>query len=177
MSKLLGFAYTDGPTLTAAAAASCLPTYALPQLPAGFFALGRMLRITAAGRISSVVTTPGTARFDIRLGGTVVFDTGAQALNAAALTNAPWMLDILLTCRAVGSGTLANLIGVSRWNSTDTAGEHGHGSAFVLPAGAPAVGSGFSSVAALSMDMFFTQTVATGSMTLHQFAVEQLDDF
>lgn len=173
MSKLLAFAYTDGPALTAAAAASCLPTYALPTLPAGFFALGRQLRITAAGRLSSVVTTPGTARWDIRLGGTVVFDTGAQALNPAAQTNVPWWLEILLTCRAVGSGTLANLMGVANLTTPDLA----SGTAVVLPSSAPAVGGGFNSAAALALDMFFTQTVATGSMTLHQFAVEQMDDF
>jgi hypothetical protein len=177
MSKLLGFAYTDGPALTAAAAASCLPTYALPQLPAGYFAQGRMLRITAAGRITSAVTTPGTARFDVRLGGTVVFDTGAQALNTTAQTNVPWWLEILLTCRNVGSGTSTNFMGVSRWNSTDTASDHGHGSAMVLPTSAPAVGNGVNVQSALPLDLFFTQTVATGSLTLHQFAVEQLDDF
>ena len=41
---------------------------------------------------------------------------------------------------------------------------------------APAVGSGFNSTSALTLDLFFTQTVATGSLTCHQYAVEQMDD-
>lgn len=58
MAKLIVSSYTDGSALTAAAAASMIPTYAVITLPAGYFVLGRMLRITASGRISNVVTTP-----------------------------------------------------------------------------------------------------------------------
>jgi hypothetical protein len=39
---------------------------------------------------------------------------------------------------------------------------------------APVVGSGFNSQSALTLDFFFTQTVATGSMTVHQFIIEQM---
>jgi len=60
-------ALADGPTLTAAAAASCIPTAAKITLPNNFLQVGRMLKVTLYGRISCVVTTPGTARFDLRL--------------------------------------------------------------------------------------------------------------
>lgn len=39
---------------------------------------------------------------------------------------------------------------------------------------APVVGTGFNSQSALTLDFFFTQTVATGSMIVHQFCIEQL---
>lgn len=178
--QVITSSYTDGPTLTAAAAASFVPTYVPTTLPASYWQIGRMWRIRATGRISCVVTTPGTARYDMRLGGTVVFDTLAMPLNIVAKTNVPWLLDVILTCRAVGSGTSANLIGQGHWlseasiNTAVPATGPGPGGQNVPYNTAPVVGSGFNSQSALTLDFFFTQTVATGSMTCHQLLVEQL---
>lgn len=101
----------DGSALSAAAAATALPPAALFTLPANFFNyIGKQLLVRASGRISSVITTPGTARFDVRLGGTVVFDSLAILLDTvAAHTNVGWYLEILLTCRGIGSA--ATLMG------------------------------------------------------------------
>ena len=78
----------DGPTLTTAAAASCLPPVARYTLTNGFFdRSGKQLRITASGRISCAAGAPGTARYDVRLGATVVFDSQPMSLNAAGKTN------------------------------------------------------------------------------------------
>src|SRR5579872_7235085 len=107
----------DGPTLTAAAAASCIPTAAKMTLPNNWFLIGRTLRIQMQGRISCVVTTPGTARFDVRLGGTVIFDTGALNLNVVAKTNVPFWLEIELQCRSIGPGTNATLFGFATFTS------------------------------------------------------------
>lgn len=178
----VAMAQVDGPTLTAAAAATCLPTAAKVTLPNGFFDRpGKQLRITASGRISCVVTTPGTARYDIRLGASaiVAFDSQAIPLNIVAKTNVGWWLEILLTCRTVGSTTTATLMGQGFWTSeasvgAATAATSAPGS-FMLPYNAaPAVGNGFDSTSALALDMFFTQTVATGSMTLHQYLAEEI---
>src|SRR5437870_2852464 len=84
----------DGPTLTSAAAASCIPTPARIILPNNYFEVGKAVKIILMSRISCVVTTPGTARFDVRLGpsGTiVVFDTGALNLNVVAKTTVPFL--------------------------------------------------------------------------------------
>lgn len=172
--------YTDGAALTAAAAASCLPTYVPTTLPAGYWQVGRMWRLTASGRISCAVTTPGTARWDLRLGGVVAFDTTAMPLNIVAKVNVPWYLIVMLTCRAVGSGTSANLMGQGTWLSEASVATMlpsvgpGPGGQTVPYNIAPAVGTGFNSQSALTLDFFFTQTVATGSMTVHQFIIEQL---
>lgn len=162
-----------GAALTAAAAASMLETRALYTVPPNFFERGKKIRIEAQGRISVVVTTPGTARFDIRLGGTVVFDTAALNLNVVAKTNVPWWLTIDCTCRAAGNGTLANLMGVARFQSeavvgaaANTAGGNG---SLLAPVGAPTVGAGFNSTISQLLDVFFTQTVATGSLTCEQY--------
>lgn len=173
---------TDGPTLTAAAAASCIPTASRIILPNNFFYIGRMLKISLHGRISCAVTTPGTARYDVRMGpsGTiVVFDTGALNLNVVAKTTVPWWLEVWLTCRAVGSGTATNFMGVGCFSSEAVVGAPlptvgGNGS-LLCPVGTPAVGTGFDNTAANAIDLFFTQTVATGSMTVHSYRIDVLN--
>ena len=177
--QVIASSYTDGPALTAAAAASCVPTYFPPTLPAGYWQIGRIWRVTLTGRISVAVTTPGTLRWDVRLGGVVAADTLAVLGNIVAKTNVGFYLEGLLTCRAVGSGTSANIL--NQWRLTTEAiintavPTTGPGGGYALPWNtAPVVGTGFNSQSALTLDVFFTQTVATGSMTVHQAIIEQL---
>lgn len=172
----------DGPTLTAAAAASCIPTPSRIILPNNYFTIGKRLRMRMNGRISCVVTTPGTARFDLRTGpsGTIVaWDSGALNLNIVAKTNVPWWLEVDLTCRAVGTGTSTTLFGIGNFQSeavigspANTAGSNG---ALLCPVGAPAVGTGFDVTAANAIDVFFTQTVGTGSLTVHNYELFELN--
>ena len=173
---VIGFA--DGPTLTAAAAASCIPVASRLILPNNFWTIGKQLKLRLAGRISCAVTTPGTARFDVRTGpaGTIVaFDSGALNLNVVAKTTVPFNFDLDLTCRAVGTGTGTLLFGMGRFTSeavvgagASTAGGNG---VLLCPVTAPAVGTGFDNTAANAIDLFFTQTVATGSLTVHQYEI------
>lgn len=169
----------DGPTLTAAAAASAIPVYARITLPQCYFSIGKILRITAHGRISCAVTTPGTARWDVRLGGTAVFDTAALNLNVVAKTTVPWWLEILLTCRAVGNVALTTFMGCAQFQSEAVVGSPlpsaGGNGTLLAPVGAPAVGTGVDGTSALTFDTFFTQTVASGSMTMHQYLVQSLN--
>ena len=141
-----------------------------------------MLKVVLHGRISCVATTPGTARFDVRLGpsGTIVaFDTGALNLNTTAKTTVPWLLEIWLTCRSVGSGTGTTLFGISQFTSEATVGSAAAGAGgtggILAPVGTPAVGAGFDNTAANALDVFFTQTVATGSLTVHGYRVDALN--
>jgi hypothetical protein len=169
----------DGSALTAAAAATCIPAAAKYTFPANYFSIGKQLLIKAHGRISSVITTPGTARYDLRLGGTVVFDSLAILLDTAAgATNVNWYLEMLLTCRAIGAA--ANFMGAGTWTAYNILGTPATPPKGSLTANlpwnsAPAVGSNVDSTTSLQLDMFFTQTVATGSMTLHQYSVWSLN--
>jgi hypothetical protein len=169
----------DGAALTAAAAATMLPAAAKYTLPPNFFQIGRQLLIRASGRITSVITTPGTARFDIRFGGTVVFDSLAVLLDSvAAHTNVGWYLEILLTCRVLGA--TANLMGQGIWTCEDILGTpatspKGAITAILPWASAPAVGSNFDSTVSQQVDAFFTQTAASGSMTCHQYSLIALN--
>ena len=169
----------DGPTLTAAAAATCLPVTAKYTFPPNSISLGSCFRVMLAGRISCVVTTPGTARLDLRLGGTVIFDTGALNLNATAKTTVPFWAEILLTCRATGSA--GNFMGMARIQSealiggaASTAGTNTSLLSAVSsgPGSAPAVGGSVDLTVLNTFDCYFTQTVATGSFTAHQFLLE-----
>lgn len=168
----------DGPVLTAAAAATCLPSQAIALLPANYFYPGKKLQIVASGRISSVITTPGTARFDVRIGGTAVFDSQAILLDTvAAHTNVGWRLVVDLTCRAAGSGSSTTFIGQGTWACEDILGVPAPAPKGVLTAilpwnAAPAVGGGINNNQANALDLFFTQTAATGSMTLHEFSAQ-----
>jgi len=166
----------DGSALVAAAAASAIPAAAKFTLPTNYFdTIGKKLRIRATGRISSLITTPGTARFDVRFGATVVFDGLAVLLDTVAgHTNVGWILDIELTCRAIGA--TGNLMGQGLWTCEDILGVPATAPKGVLSAilpwnSAPAVGNNFDTTATQQIDLFFTQTVATGSMTVHQYEV------
>jgi hypothetical protein len=173
---------TDGPTLTGAARASCIPTANRIVLPNNFFYIGRAIKVVMSGRISCAVTTPGTARFDICMGSagtTVVFDTLALNLNIVAKTTVPWALEVLLVCRAVGTGTSTTFFPRGQFTSEAVIGSPlpaagGNGS-LLVPVAAPAVGAGMDNTAASALDVFFTQTVATGSMTVHNYQVDVLN--
>ena len=180
--ELLTSASTDGPTLTAAARASCIPVANRIVLPNNFFYVGKTLRINMSGRISCVVATPGTARFDIALGAagtTIVFDTLALNLNVVAKVTVPWWLEIILVCRAVGTGTSTTFFPTAKFVSEAVVGSPlpaaGGNGALLVPTGTPAVGAGMDNTAASALDVFFTQTVATGSLTVHNYLVGALN--
>lgn len=170
-----------GSTLTSAAAASALPAQAKFTLPANFVdTVGKGLHIQASGIISTVITTPGTARFDVRMGGTVIWDSLAIALDtAAAHTTVGWLLDIWLTARAVGSS--GNFYGQGVWTCECVAGFAGSAPKGVAPAvlpwnqDPPTIPNNIDTTAAQQIDLFFTQTVSTGSFTLQQFFLESLN--
>lgn len=176
----------DGTALTAAARASLIQgataTRAKYTFPPNFFEPNKIIRALLTGRISCVVTTPGTARFDFSLGGSViVFDSLAINLNIVAKTNVHWALDCTLICQASGGGTTATLFpGECFFTSEAVVGSPlptagGSGTVLLPYNTAPVVGTGFDSTVSQSIEPFFTQTVATGSIQLHTLSYEALN--
>jgi len=169
----------DGAALTAAAAASMIPAAAKFTLPPNWCQIGRQIHIRAAGKISSVITTPGTARFDIRFGATVVFDGLAALLDSvAAHADVGWWLEIILTVRVIG--TSAALMGHGIFITEDLLGVPATAPKGVLVAmlpwnATPANGNTFDSTVSQVIDAFFTQTAATGSLTCQQYSVALLN--
>lgn len=172
----------DGTTLTAAAAATALPAAAKWTLPAGYFDfIGKMLEINLWGRLSTAAVTPGTWRLDVRFGATVVFDSLAGAFNAAtnAYTTVGWHAKIQLTARIVGS--TAQFFGQGMFtapnvkSSADVAMPTAGTVALIPWNSAPALGTAFDATATQQVDIFWTQTAATGSFTLHGYSLEGLN--
>lgn len=181
--KTLHTGQGDGTALVAAARASIIPAASLYTIPPNYFdAIGKKLIIRAHGRISSVITTPGTARFDINFldsaaVNAIVFDSLAVLLeNGEAHVNVPWELEIEMTCRALG--LTGNLFGRGKFMSTDIENRFALGAnpvggiVALLPWNAvPAVGANFNTTLAQQIDLRFTQTVATGSAQLHNYDI------
>lgn len=170
-----------GTALTAAARASMTQgtnaTAARFTLPANALKnLGDQFRVEASGIISCVVTTPGTARFDISIGGTAKMDTTAMPLNIVARTNVPWELVITGTLTTIGTAAVLTWLG--KWtseamiNTALQATGPGPGGTMVpysgTATGASTASTSFDSTVSNALDFNFTQTVATGSCQLLQ---------
>lgn len=162
-------------------AKTVLPVGCLVSLPANWWYVGRTMRITVAGGISNLVTTPGTITLQIMHGSVVVFTTGAMQMSTTAHTNLPFWAQFLLTCRAVGSSTSANLIGQStifaqalNISGADLTQSHPY---LLGPNTAPAVGTGFDSTAAQTLDFWagFSISNAANGIQVHQYIVESLN--
>lgn len=171
-------AQSDGPSLSnSVIATSILPAHAKFTLPANFFAVGRKLRIVATGRVSNIITGPVNLTLDVRFGSVIVANGGPMRLNAVAKVTVPWWLEWVMTCRAVGNGTSANLMPLGNWQSESVVGSPlptaGGNGALLIPVGTPAVGNGFDSTAAQTVDLFATFDVANAGnlIQLHNYSL------
>lgn len=164
-------------------AKTVLPVGCLVTLPANWWYVGRMLRVTVQGGIGSLVTTPGTITLQCNMGAVAAVTSGAVQLNATAHTALPFEAQCLMTCRAVGSGTSANLMGLWRLHGvmfTRTAGQTDNaniGDSLLGPATAMAVGTGFDSTAAQTVDFFagFSISSASNTIIVQNYLVEALN--
>ena len=175
----LGTLQASGGAITAASRTSMTAssTQGRFTLPANSLKnLGDQLLVEATGIISCVITTPGTARWDLAMATTAKMDTTAIPLNTVARTNTPWCL------RMLGSLTTAGTSAVLTWtgfvlsdaivNTALQATGPGPGGT-ILPysgtaTGASTASSSFDATVSQLLDLYFTQTVATGSCTLQQ---------
>lgn len=179
----LAAAPADGAALSnTVTATSLLAATAKPILPGQYFsAVGKYVRLTATGRFSTVVTSPGTFLFDVRFGSTVIWTGGQMSLNTTAQTNATFKLDILLVCKSIGSGTSATVLGVGEFKSRAVIGSGALGATgcgvLLLPDTAPVAGTGFDSTTAQTVDLFGTWNTANAanSITVHEFLLESLN--
>jgi hypothetical protein len=173
-------AAVDGAASAATTATSLLPAAARLTINPNFFSrAGQMLRVRATGRVSNIVTTPGTLTLALALGPTsniAAWSSGAISLNTTAKTNVSWDLSVTLTLRAFGSGTSSNFMGIGTWTSESVVGAAaGSALPMLCPASAPAVGTGFDSTVTNILDLQGTFSLAGNSITCHQFEVEAIN--
>jgi hypothetical protein len=172
----------DGPQiLNSTTAVTIIPAAAKITLPNNYFSIGKVLRLTLTGGVSCVATTPGTLILDLRLGAVIAFTTQAIPLNVTAKTNLPFYMQVLLTCRSIGASTTATLMPSGFFISETYVGSPvpatGGAGTVMVPVTAPAVGTGFDSTAANTVDIFgkFSVTTATTQITLNQYILEALN--
>lgn len=161
----------DGTALASSTSAtSILPASRKFTLPSYYFDNpGKTLRIRAAGRISTTGTP--TITLDLRFGSVVVFNGGAIT-TGSGITNLTWIMDVELSARTIGASTSATMFGIGELKGVVTA-----VSCNMLPASAPAAGTGFDSTAAQTIDLFATWSASSASNTItcHQFRVLALN--
>lgn len=152
------------------------------SLPANFlFYPGQALRIRAMGRVSNIVTTPGTLTFRVKFGTIAVASSPAFALNTTAKTNVTWVLDWDLTLRSVGNATAATFMHSGQWQSESVIGSPaasaGGSGGLLIPASAPAVGTGFDSTVANVVDLTAQWSIsnAGNSIQCHSYKLESLN--
>ena len=173
-----------GPNLTASTTAtSLLNVQDKLNMYAGFWYVGRAIRIRATGQLGNIVTTPGTLTIDVRMGPTsniVVFNGAAMQLSSTAHTTLPFFLEILMTCRAVGTGTSSNLMGqgymiAQSLSLTAVADSTTTPATLLLPNTTPAVGTGFDYSVSMIMDLFGTFSLSNANaIQVQQFMAEDV---
>lgn len=179
--QTLASVYAAGTASTAAARASLLSGSAkngLFTLPANQLRVGDILHIKANGSISSVVTTPGTARFDLSfgVGGTAVMDSSQIQLSIIAQSSVWWSVECEGIVRVASSA--GNMWWEGKYWSNNVQGSSIGPTAagqqamvgFPLPV-PPAVGANVDMTVSNILDFNFTQTVNTGSITLHSYSI------
>lgn len=165
---------------------SVINPQALYTFPPNYFAPGRCLEIMVGGALNTLVTTPGTITFEVKLGPTaniVAFSSGAIQMNATAHTLLPFYLEMRMTCRAVGSGTSANIVGLGRLGGvmfTLTAAQVDDLNTpglFLVPATTPGVGAGFDSTISNILDFWagFSISSASNRIRVDQYIVKSLN--
>ena len=180
---------TAGPTITGTTPQSCRPIAAPLSLPPAFWTVGKWLALDMAGKISTVIRNargdrdelPGSARFDLRMGGAIVWDGLAALLNPdIALTDVPWSLALALRCMAIDSSGIATFQGSALFTSdavkgTSATQPSAAGAALLPWAATPATGAtGADAYRAQDVDVFYTQTQPRASLTVQTYKITEL---
>lgn len=175
-------AQSDGTAVTATAEGSLLPAQAKISIPSGYlFRIGKRFAVRASGRISNIVTTPGTLTLRFKMGPTaniIVAASQAIQLNAVAKTNVSWYLDLTMTLRSVGGGTSAAWFPMGTWTSESVVGSpvpaSGGAGTAQWQAATPVVGTGFDSTVDNFIDLSAQFSLTGNSIQLHTFGLEDL---
>ena len=168
---------TDHNTFTTAK--SVINAQALFTIPANWWAIGKCVDIKIDASLSNIITTPGTVTFQVMMGSIIVLTSGNMVLNDTAHDDLPFGMDIRLTCRAIGSGTSANLMGqmwlkgVHLTLTADQTDDTNLSGVFAGPKTAPAVGTGFNSEIDNVLDFFvgFQTSNAGNGIIIQQYSV------
>lgn len=104
LQMLEPFQVADGTTLSTSTTETAISSDTFLALPPNFFANpGKLIWCRFMGKVSNIVTTPGTIQFRLRYnaaGGTLLTNTGAVNFNTTARTDNMWYVDTYVQCIA-----------------------------------------------------------------------------
>lgn len=150
-------------------------------IPARYWYPGRTLKATLRGKLSCVVTTPGTLTLRARYGGvagTLLVASPALALNIVAKTNSQVAIEFLITCRANGNGAAAgSLIASGQANLGEARVAADVGSYDMIPINGSAVVSALNLIDTGTLSFTAQFSVATNptNLLINQFYLEALN--
>lgn len=171
-TELLYNTVGDSTAVTGTAEAIMVPDI---TLPANYMYPGRVIRAYMSGKISNVVTTPGTITLRARWGGvagTVLVASPAIAQNIIAQTDDQWEAEFVMTCRTSGASgsiiscghaVMGNIVAASAGTTT------------LIPASGNAVVSSLNLAAATPLSFTAIFSVNLNSLTVQQFVLASLN--
>ncbi len=173
----------QGPNLTASLTrTTIMPTTAKQTVPTQFLGfIGKKIKFSVQGRLGNIATTPGTLTLDITFAAVQVWNSGAIQLSAVAHTTLPFWLEVVMTMRAIGAGTAANLMAAGRMESqciipaigVVDAGSH---NTLMVPNVTPVVSTGFDSTILNAIDLFGTFSLNNANaIAVEQFDIEEMN--
>lgn len=176
----LATAQGDGNAVAATASQTSLLTGSASQavgtLPANWIDhAGQHLRVYASGRLSTPAATQGNLTFTLVIAAVNAAITPTFT-SQASQTNITWELEWDLTVRAVGSSTSTTLMHTGKFVSALVSATN---LINLIPATAPAVGTGFDSTASNKVDLQVTWSNATAgnTITLHQYVLQSMINY
>lgn len=153
-----------------------VPNFIWPNAGPQALYVGKQIRIRLWGRVSTVVTTPGTETFRLRWGGvagTILVASKAQRPKVTVSTNMAARVEFYGTCRAVGPTGSAFFMG--KCDLSNTIGDAQAAQEETWPDAPAAVTIDTTAANALSPTIQFSVATATTSWTTHICHFEALN--
>lgn len=161
-------------------AKSVINAGAVVTLPPNFLYAGHYIRVTALMGISNVVTAQCQFTFQVMVGSVIAWTSGAISASTTAHVNLPAKLVVDLRVDSVGAGTAAKMLGVGVLSgimfTSGAVADGNYGSSIMVPATAPAVGTGYDSTVSNALDFWVgIQTSNAGNgVQVFNYYVEDL---
>lgn len=172
---------SDGTAITGTTEAILLPDF---SIPASYLTVGKILKYTVMGRVSTAITTPGVITLFFRWGGVagvILAQSGGYIPDVtAASTNMCWMVEWWLQCRTTGATGTAMSWGRVEMpdpNDADITNfviEYNKRMAAGAGTGIPVVATIDTTIDKL-LSVTFDQSVGTGSVTAHVGILEAVN--
>jgi hypothetical protein len=153
-----------------------VPNFTWPNAGPQAWYVGKRVRYTLWGRVSTVVTTPGTITFKLRWGGvagTTLVTSKAQRPKTTVSTNMAGVVVFEVHCRAIGTAGSLFTMGLS--DLANTIGDAASIGERMWPDAAAAVAADLTSANALTPTITFSVLTATTSWTTHIGTIEALN--